>query len=79
MKHLSHEEPPSRSKVSRRSVWHTMDPHTTVRVDLAFVANGEVPRCVGVSLSPTGSKPSGGQKFPSNTVERSLQGLEEKG
>ena len=79
MKHLFHEEPTSKFKVSIRSVWRKMDPYRPVRVDIAFVAAGEVPRCVGVSVSATGSKPSGDQKFPSNTVDRSLLGLKEKG
>ncbi len=52
MKHLSDEELKSRFKVSRRSVRRTMDPHTTVRLDLAFLADGKAPQGVAVSVSP---------------------------
>lgn len=53
----------SQLKVSRRSLLRTMDAHTTVRIDLVFVANGKAPQSVAVSVSPMVPEPGAGYKI----------------
>ena len=79
MQHFTHEEPTSKLEVSGTSVWLTMGPPATLRLDLTIVASGRVHRCAGVFVFPTGSNPACGRKSPSNTVEGGLQGLQARG
>lgn len=55
-------------KVSRASVHRRVfpSPEITVRVDLAFIASGDPPRCVAVSVNPIVPNPGNGYKILSD-------------
>ena len=68
MKHLSAEELTSQFKVSRASVRRRVWPNsqTDVGVDIVFVASGNGPRYVAVSVSPMAPEPGNGWKILSD-------------
>ena len=68
MKHLSAEELKAKFKVSRASVRRRVWPNsqTDVRVDFVFVASGNAPRYVAVSVSPMAPEPGNGWKILSD-------------